>query len=137
MCTGVVGGSDFIWAFMGSVPQLKTQRILLAKLLSTLLVKIQPSGQVCWLFKMSRQKFTDNLPDWSKTHIRHPGRGVLNVQHRKALLFGCIDNLVESETFECNATFLTPPLKDGLPILTSRLLSTMSRSSSTNTKGNN
>ena len=49
---------------------------------------------------------------------------------RKTLLFGCIDNLVESETFECNATFLTPPLKDGLPILTSRLLSTMSRSSS-------
>ena len=42
------GGSDFIWAFMGSLPQLKTHRIgTYFWLVKPLLVKTQPSGQVC------------------------------------------------------------------------------------------
>ena len=68
------GGSDFIWAFMGSVPQLKTRRIgTYFWLVKPLLVKTQPSGQVCSPLKMSRQKFTDNLPASNKTSIGGAG----------------------------------------------------------------
>ena len=68
------GGSDFIWAFMGSLPQLKTHRIgTYFWLVKPLLVKTQPSGQVCSPLKMSRQKFTDNLPASTKTSIGRAG----------------------------------------------------------------
>ena len=66
MCEGLVGGTGEVTLsgpLWGALVQLKTQRIgTYFSQVRPLLVKIQPSGQVGWLFKMSKQKFADNLP---------------------------------------------------------------------------